>query len=320
MSSLRYKVVLNPTAGKGNAAERIPEVNSLFRAHGLDYEIFLTNGVGHAAELACNSSREGFDVIISAGGDGTANEVINGLMTSFSRGESLPALGNLSIGRGNDFAYGADIPGNLPECVKILVQDNRRPMDVGRVTGGDYPQGRFFGNGIGIGFDTIVGLEAARMKHVHGFMAYVFGAVKTLIKYPDAPNVVITCDADVYAQPSHQISIMNGKRMGGTFFMAPQAKNYDGLLDMCLASRLTRRDMISLVGHYIKGTQDRHPLIKTACSSRYEIKAPNGGLVVHADGETICTNGNNLIVECLSNQLMIICDVNKDKKKREGIA
>ncbi len=307
MALQRYKIILNPTAGKGAAGERIPEVNTLLRQQGLDYEIFLTQRVWHAAELARDAKSEGFDVVVSAGGDGTVNEIINGLMIAKERGEALPAMGCLSLGRGNDFSYGADIPGNLAPGVEVLARDQRRPMDVGRITGGNFPQGRYFGNGIGAGFDTIVGLEAAKMKHVHGFMAYVFGALKTFILYPNAPDIILTHDKGVFTQPSHQISIMNGKRMGGTFFMAPDAKNYDGLLDLCLASRLTRRAMITLMGHYMKGTQALHPSIQIERSATYQISAPHGGLVVHADGETICTDGYSLLVECLASQIQMIC-------------
>jgi len=314
MTSLKYKIILNPTAGKGMAGKRISELNSLLRNQDLDYEISLTKGVWHAAELASEAGREGFDVVVSAGGDGTANEVINGLMLALDRGEKIPAMGNLSIGRGNDFSYGADIPGNLLACVETLSADIRQNMDVGRITGGDYPNGRYFGNGIGIGFDTIVGLEASKMKYVHGFMTYVYGALRTLLLYPEAPNVTITLDKESYSQPSHQISIMNGRRMGGVFFMAPHAKNYDGKLEMCLSHRLTRRDMLSLIGMFTKGTQATHPLIKTASSTAYKIIAPAGGLVCHADGETICTNGKALNVECLASRIQIIYSTGISKK------
>ena len=97
-------------------------------------------------------------------------------------------------------------------------------MDVGRITGGDYPKGRYFANGVGIGFDTIVGLEAAKLKKVHGFMAYVIGAARTFLIYPKAPLVRLAHDNGLIEQESHQISIMNGKRMGGTFFMAPHSE------------------------------------------------------------------------------------------------
>ena len=170
MPTLRVKLILNPIAGKGSAAARIPEIETLFKARKIDYSLCLTQAVGHALELARGSGREGFDLVVAAGGDGTVNEVVNGLMLSGARAQDRPAFGVLSIGRGNDFAYGADIPVLLEGCVEAIAEGISRPLDVGRVAGGDYPEGRYFGNGIGVGFDTIVGLEAAKMKHVHGFM------------------------------------------------------------------------------------------------------------------------------------------------------
>jgi diacylglycerol kinase (ATP) len=228
-------------------------------------------------------------------------------MASKTRGDELPSMGVLSVGRGNDFAYGADIPAGLAACVDILVDGLVRPMDVGLVTGGDYPGGRHFGNGVGIGFDTIVGLEAAKMKRVHGFMSYVLGAVKTFAAFPEAPAVRVAFDGGAVEQRSHQISIMNGRRMGGTFFMAPRAVNHDGLLDLCMAERLNRREMVGLIIRYTKGSQAGHPKIRMERSRRIEISAPEGGLVVHADGETICIDGRSIVAECLPSQIGIRC-------------
>ena len=99
---------------------------------------------------------------------------------------------------------------------------------------------------------------------------------------------------------------MNGKRMGGTFFMAPRSINHDGLFDICMAGRLTRGDMVALIARYTKGTQEGQPKITTGRSSRYAIAAPKGGLVVHADGETICTNGTAILAECLPSRINIV--------------
>ena len=300
-------IIFNPTAGQGAAALRIPETEILLKAKGIEFDLRVTQAVGHAAELARDAGKEGYTVVVAAGGDGTVNEVVNGLMLATERGENIPAMGVLSMGRGNDFSYGADVPGNLADCVDVLAAGFSRPMDVGRVSGGDYPQGRYFGNGIGVGFDTIVGLEAAKLKHVHGFMAYVIGALKTFVMYPNAPEMRLEHDSGVIAKASHELSIMNGRRMGGTFFMAPQAVNHDGLFDFFIADRLNRRDMIDLMLRLTKGTQAEHPKIETGRSSRIAITAPNGGLVVHADGETICVDGKALLVECLASRVRIVC-------------
>jgi YegS/Rv2252/BmrU family lipid kinase len=300
-------IIFNPTADKGAASERIPETEALLKAKGIDYDLRVTQAVWHAAELAQGACGAGYGAVVAAGGDGTVNEVVNGLMLARARGDELPALGVFSMGRGNDFSYGADVPGDLAACVDVLAAGALRPMDVGKVTGGDYPDGRYFANGIGVGFDTIVGLEAAKLRHVHGFMAYVIGALKTFVMYPAAPEMRLEYDGGVIEKASHELSIMNGKRMGGTFFMAPKSVNHDGLFDFFMADRLTRRDMIDLMLRLTKGTQEGHPKIETGRSSRIAISAPNGGLVVHADGETICTDGKSLLVECLPSRIRIVC-------------
>jgi len=306
-STERLLIILNPTAGKGKAGQHREEIEGLLRAAGANYDIKLTERVGHATQLAREAGTQGYAVAVAGGGDGTVNEVINGLIQASTEGKPVCELGVLPVGRGNDFSYGADIPSSLADSIAVLVGSYRRPLDVGLIKGGDYPEGKHFGNGIGVGFDTIVGLEAAKMRRVQGFMAYVFGALKTFIIYPLAPQVKVSFNGSTIKQKSHQISIMNGKRMGGTFFMAPQARNDDGQLDLCMAGELSRSSMISLMVHYTKGTQSQHPSIRIDRSPSYQISAPEGGLIVHADGETICTNGTALSVECLSGKLTIRC-------------
>ncbi|KQC04118.1 MAG: hypothetical protein APR54_08950 [Candidatus Cloacimonas sp. SDB] len=220
--------------------------------------------------------------------------------------ENEPVLGVIPIGRGNDFAYGADIPLTLKDSLNAIVHGKPAHMDVGLVKGGNYPDGRYFGNGIGVGFDTIVGLEAAKMKHIHGAAAYFIGALKTLMLYPSAPDVELTYNEVTSRYSPALISIMNGKRMGGSFYMTPDANNNDGVLNMCLTRQGSRRDLLKTMLYYLKGTQNSLDNTFTAQSSAFMLKAVNGSLAVHADGETICETGKELEVECIPNALKII--------------
>jgi len=314
----RILVILNPVAGKGKAAESLPELKRLMEAAGLTFDLRLTERPGHATEIAQGAGTEGYGIVVAAGGDGTVNEVVNGLMRARAAGSPVPTLNSFSVGRGNDFAYGADLPGTLEECVAVLAQGERRAMDVGIIKGGDYPEGKYFANGIGVGFDTIVGLEAAKLKHVHGFMAYVIGALRTFVIFPIPPRLRLDYDSASLEQTSTQVSIMNGKRMGGTFFMAPMAENHDGRFELCVAEGLNRREMIDLMVRYTKGTQAGHAKIKTMSASKVRITAPDGGLIVHADGETICIDGTSLEIECLASALTIVCDPGRVARSREA--
>jgi diacylglycerol kinase family enzyme len=179
-------------------------------------------------------------------------------------------------------------------------------MDIGLIKGGNFPEGRYFGNGIGVGFDTIVGLEAAKLKHVHGAAAYFLGALKTLIMYPAAPDLELTYNDITYDVSPALISIMNGKRMGGTFFMAPNASNNDGVLNLCLTTQGSRRELLRTMLHYMKGTQHNLENTTTAQSSYFRISAVNGSMAVHADGETICEKGKDLEISCLPHALGIV--------------
>jgi diacylglycerol kinase family enzyme len=198
------------------------------------------------------------------------------------------------------------LPGDLEENIKILAAGYQKYMDIGRVIGGFYPQGRYFGNGIGVGFSTIVGFEAAKMKHIHGFITYVIGALKTLFLYYHAPQLRMELDRQVINQKSIETSIMIGRRFGGAFFMAPESINDDGLFDLCIANNAPRLEMLKLVTKYMKGTQNESKYISIRRARKVTITTQENALAVHADGETICESGNFLEIECLSQQIKIV--------------
>ena len=301
MVSQSFLIIVNPVAANGRAVSRVNSIEALLRERRVEYSLLFTESPGHAVSLARDAAKEGkFGTVVAAGGDGTANEVINGLMEARADGAALPDFGVLPVGRGNDFAYGAGVPSKAGEAVRILVEGGGYAMDVGRITGGMYPQGRYFGNGIGVGFDTIVGLEAAKATWAPGFFGYVYGALKTFLLFPTAPHIRLGYGEARFEGRSHQISVMNGKRMGGTFYMAPQGINSDGVFDLCMAERpLTRREMLGAILQYIRGKQIGNPLFLVDRASRFLIEAPEGGLICHADGETITTEGSRLEVECI---------------------
>lgn len=301
----KYLIIFNPTAGKGKSIEKLPAIHDFFDSRDINYELIHTDAVGHAALIAQEHARDENTAIVAAGGDGTCNEVINGIMKG--KGNTQPIFGVLPLGRGNDFSYGGHIPAVAAEALEILAEGNTLPLDVGLITGGYYPEGRYFGNGIGCGFDTVVGLEAAKLKNVHDALAYVVGTVKTLIKFSASPEIEITYNNKSNIIQAIQVSIMNGSRMGGLFYMAPDAVNNDGMLDLCVVEHQNRRKLIKAIMHYTKGTQHGLPGITMDQSSTFSLKALNGGMIVHADGETICVEGKQLEIKCIPSPIRIIC-------------
>ena len=137
----KYKIIVNPISGRGAGADAIPQLTRLLDQNQLDYDLVQTQRPWHAAELAREAAAQGCQVVAAVGGDGTINEVINGLMLAKNNQEGEAALGVISVGRGNDFAYGAGIPPEMDTAVRLLAEDQRQWMDIGQVSGGDYPMG-----------------------------------------------------------------------------------------------------------------------------------------------------------------------------------
>lgn len=302
-----FSVIFNPIAGKGKAEKTLPIIKQFLSDNSLDHKIFITNKIGHATTLAEDLCNDPDTAIIAAGGDGTINEVINGLMlTKSKKAEIDPIFGVLAIGCGNDFAFGAGVPTTLADCLNLLLKIRIKPIDVGLIKGGDFPGGRYFGNGIGIGFDTIVGLEAAKLKHFHGSAGYMISALKTLITNPVAPEIEIELNEKKQIYTPALVSIMNGRRMGGSFFMAPDAENDDNLLNLCMTNQGTRRKLLRTMFHYTKGTQRNLDNTIIALISSITLKAVKGTMAVHADGETICKKGKYLEISCIHKALNLI--------------
>jgi YegS/Rv2252/BmrU family lipid kinase len=260
----------------------------------------------HAADLAQDAAAEGYGVVVAVGGDGTANEVLNGLMRARTPETGGPAMGILCVGRGNDFAYGVGIPPDLEAGCRVLAEGSRRIIDVGRVTGGLYPDGRYFGNGVGIGFDAVVGFEAVKMKRLSGFPSYLVAVLKTVFLYYQAPLTAIAYDGETLTQRSLMVSVMNGQRLGGGFYTAPAGRPDDGLFDLCIAREVSRARIFGLIPHFLRGTQGSQEPIQTRQARHVVVEAVDGVLPAHADGETLCTDGTRLEMELLTAQLDVL--------------
>jgi YegS/Rv2252/BmrU family lipid kinase len=306
MTQKKYKFIINPIAGQGFGKLALPMIDQLAKQKSLDYEIICTEHPGHAISLAHEAAHSGYDYVIAVGGDGTSNEVLNGLMQAFNNGNGEVCMGIIGIGRGNDFAYGFGISPGVEAGFQILQHNQPRFMDVGLIIGGDYPQGRYFGNGVGIGFDAMVGFEAAKMLHIHGFLNYVVAALKTIFLYFRAPLVRIEYENMLITQPCLMISIMNGRRMGGGFMMAPNAQSDDGKLDLCIAGQLSKVGILLMIPRFMKGTQSTQPQIRTGNATKVHVIAVEGVLPTHADGETICTAGKELTIEIIKQPIKIL--------------
>ena len=297
------KIILNPVAGRGYGAKVESELRQHLEAEGVDFDLVRTDGPWHAAELAEQAANDGFEIVVAAGGDGTTNEVVNGLMAASQNGLS-GTLGVIPVGSGSDFANNVGIPAGLQDACRRLASGQTRTVDVCRVTVQDQ-RPRYFDNTVNVGFGGIVTVEALKVKRLRGMALYLPVVLKTVFLAQN-PRVTVEYDDQVLALPAVMICVGNGPREGGGFFCTPHAQPDDGLLDVCIVREIGRVAMLGLVPHFMKGTHVGREPVTMVRARRVTISSPDD-LVAHMDGEVLCTDAHRIACEILPQRLQVRC-------------
>jgi YegS/Rv2252/BmrU family lipid kinase len=305
MTAERTLIILNPAAGRGSAAHARAEIVRLLQAHGVPYTLQVTQRPGHAVELAANAAEQGYQVVAAAGGDGTVNEVINGLLQP-GASASAAALAILPVGRGNDFCFSMGLPMRLQEAVASLRDDGRRRIDVARLTSDDHPAGRFVGNGIGVGFDALVSYQSTRLPVLRGFANYLVSVLISLIVHFRAPLVRLTYDGITEVRHLMMVSVMNGRRLGGGFLIAPHSQPDDGRFDLSIIRKMSRPAALGLLPRFMNATHIGHPAVATRTAGQVEIEALAGALPMHGDGEVLSLAARWIRVEVARQALGLV--------------
>jgi diacylglycerol kinase family enzyme len=130
--------------------------------------------------------------------------------------------------------------------------------------------------------------------------------LKTVFLFPYGPTVRLEVDGQSMTLPTLMVSVMNGRRLGGGFWMAPQAEPDDGLFHICIARQASRRRILALIPHFLRGTQATQPEIRFASGRKITIEAVQGVLPAQTDGEIISTQGTRLDIEMLPGGLEVV--------------
>ena len=205
----------------------------------------------------------------------------------------------IPIGRGNDFAFSIGSPDRWEPPCEAIIGGYSRSIDVGRVWGGFYTEGRYFGNGvgIGIGFDAVVGFEAQKVKYLRGVLSYIIAAIRVISLYDPSCLVEVEMDGTKIQQSVLMVSIINGIRLGGSFFLAPTSQVDDGLFTLCITEKVSKTEILRLIVLFMQGKQVRHPAITNYQASKVKVTTFEGTLPAHADGETLSTQATRLRME-----------------------
>jgi diacylglycerol kinase (ATP) len=299
MASRSFFVIHNPTARRGAAAGVLRRITPVLRDAGIRFEVAATEAPRHAEELAENAARGGWDAVVAVGGDGTVQQAAAGLMNAANGAPTIP-LGIVGVGTGNDFIKLLGLPLQKPEAAtRRLLAGAPRAVDIGRAGG------RYFTNGVGIGFDAQVAIEASKVRRLRGMPLYGWALLKVLRSLQSTP-IRLMLDGEVVAdRPLTLVTIGNGGCHGGGFWICPDARPDDGLFDVCIAEALSVPRLLHLIPHVMRGTHTRLPEVEIRRARRVRVSSPVP-LPMHADGEIFGEAIHDVEIEILPGRLTVL--------------
>lgn len=273
VARVRACFVVNPAAGRGKGRTTWQTIAALAADHGAT--VHFTERPGHAVDLARRAADGGYDRVLAVGGDGTINEVANGL---FGTGV---ALGLIPSGTGNDLCRALAVPRTPLDAAKLALTGAPRPIDVGEIEAS-----RYFVNVAGVGFDAEVARATnAYPKYLGGTVPYILGILKTLWRFSPVP-MEIDVDGRSYDRKVLLLAVGNAQAYGGGMRILPEAVVDDGLLDICIGGDVGRMEILGLVPKLYSGRHVGHPKVEFARGRRVSIRS-SIPVAVHADGDVI---------------------------------
>lgn len=315
----KWLVIVNPAASIGKCGKDWPEIQQILTNEGFDFDAILTTHPGHAIDLVKeNISEKGYKKIISIGGDGTNNEVINGIFSQ----EHIPTneiiMGVIPVGTGNDWIRTFDIPMEYDKAIQIIKAENTFAHDIGKLTyynDGD-PKIRFFLNASGTGLDEMVCNTTNIMKRngKGGTIRYLISLVKCLLTYKITHIKLTIDDVMVFDDYILNLSIGNCRFNGGGMMTMPNAIPNDGLFDVTVIKKVSLFKFAANVktlydGSFTKKIKE----VKTFRGKHIKIVSiPPHSLLVETEGENL--NNSPFDYEMLPQSINMIVPENHNFK------
>ncbi|HYF82806.1 MAG TPA: diacylglycerol kinase family protein [Clostridia bacterium] len=281
-------IIVNPVSSNKVTAKEWPQFEKVLLGSGYEFEAALTERPGHATELTRQALNAGYKTIMSVGGDGTMNEVVNGFFEGGKLMYEDSRLVVFSRGTGCDFIKTLGIKKGIEELLLTLERNEARKIDVGRVDFIDTvgkTVTRYFMNVADIG----LGAETANRVNKHskllkGFLSFMLGAVSTIILYKNKNFEVVIDDKTVLKARMNSVIIANGKYFGGGMKVAPEALVDDGVFDIITLGDLSKLELIKSFPLIYEGKHLSHPKVKMYRGSKVKVRS-NGEGLIEVDGE-----------------------------------
>lgn len=299
---MKHLFIINPAAGKGKALKLIPEIHRIFSGKEDEYFIEVTARPQHATEIVKQYIKHGQYRVYSVGGDGTLNEVINGLVNggAYSGASSLVVV---PAGSGNDFIKTICMDASASNILHYAINSPAELIDIIKVNGS------YFVNISSVGLDAEVAANVIRLKKlplVSGGLRYWIGIIITIFKYRNH-FLTITIDGNEIRQKSLLVAVANGKYYGGGFQPAPDASINDGFLDICLIRQKNIFEILWFFPKYFKGEHGKINGVDFFKARKAKI-SNNRVMAVNIDGEVI--RAKEVTFEVIHHRISIVMPVN----------
>lgn len=282
----RCMVIVNPISAGGTTERRWPIIREML-ASLFDFEFAFSEFSGHAIDLSKKAREAGFHRIICVGGDGTLNEVVNGLMST-DVGNPIPQIGIVPSGTGSDMARSLGIPGRIEEACLRLASPKTAVSDLGVVSysGNAGTERRYFVNAAGLGYDTEVVLRRNGFnRYVRGTIPYVASIAATLMDYRNR-DIRISLDEIQESRRINMVVVAIGRFFGGGMRIAPEAAIDDGLFDVITIGDVNPLELVSNFPKVYKGTHLQHPKVKFDRTRTVSVES-NQPVRLQADGDPL---------------------------------
>lgn len=282
-------VIVNPNAGNRKGQKDWKRISALFTREEIGITAAFTERKGHAIELTNQAIREGFRKIIVVGGDGTLNEVINGIFLQDYCPTTEMTIGLIPVGTGNDWGKMFGIPLVYEGAVKVIKESKTLIHDVGVVsyhTSNELHK-RYFINIAGLGFEALVVKKTNKQKDKgHSNKAiYFLNLLTSLVSYRKT-TAEITIDGSTSRARIFSINVGNGRYCGGGMRQTPEALPDDGLLDVTVIREMGRLEIIRNLKLLYDGTILSHPKVDGYRTKNIRIST-DSLLYAEADGELL---------------------------------
>lgn len=290
-------IIANLKARWGLNRSRIRRAEAFFSKNKFTFSTFITDYPGHAREIAVSAANQKVDTIIVLGGDGTLNEVINGVLASGCC--RIPRIAIIPSGSSNDFSKSLGMPQQLNKACRKIINGKTRYVDIGLV--GNH----YFCMASSVGLFAEVSAKSVHMKGLNGSLRYIAAALCVIGKMSSGWEMNIKADERIFHGTYGVLLVSNTSRFGGLFF-TPKAKPDDGLFDCLLIEMPRKLEALGLIPLTLRKELAKYKKVTSFQAKSLSVSL-NPPAPIGNDGE-VCPNlFNSVEYKILSNKMQIIC-------------